>query len=340
MDKLEQYLDQVCRRVGGPRSLRHHLRQELREHLHDAAAEHRAAGLSEEEALDGALADFGGPEEVRTELEATHGHRWFPVILDKTMQWKERTMRARWVWTTWAYLAIVAVLILEVLCISFASVYLVPKLKELRRDGWLGDADSYPVIEWLYSFLDRMNWALEHLLWLLLGVVVLWGFFEWRVRSENKTLMRLSALGSGGVALMTVVFLMMAALVLPFMVGLPGTKIARPWAIEAVLSVDKSVTSLEQSLAKKDWEAAREHAGQIARGLGRLEAGPSLHALTNWNERPSLHELRDQLQVARGSFTEVEQAIDQKDADQVELALERFQKAYSLLRDAAQRSTR
>jgi len=339
MDKLEQYLDQVCRRVGGPRSLRQHLRQELREHLHDAAAEHRTAGLSDQEALERALADFGGPDDVRSELEATHGQRWFPVILDKTMQWKERTMRARWLWTTWAYLTIVVVLILEVLSIAFAHFYLVPKLKKLRLDGWLGEADSYPVIEWLYSLLDRVGWVLHHLLWFALGLLVLWGLFEWRVRSENKTLMRLSALGSGGVALMIVVFLMMAALVLPFMVGLPGTKIARPWAIEAVVSVDKSITSLEQSLAKKDWESAREHARKIAQGLGRLEAGPSLHALTDWNERPTFIELREQLQIARGSFREVEQGIDQKDAAQVEAALERFQKAYSLLRDAAQRFT-
>src|SRR5205823_4108950 len=104
MDKLEQYLDRVCRSIGGPRSLRQHVRQELREHLRDAVAEHRAAGLSEEEALDRALADFGGPEEVRSELEATHGHRLLPVVIDKAMQWKERTMKAKWLWTTWSYL--------------------------------------------------------------------------------------------------------------------------------------------------------------------------------------------------------------------------------------------
>ena len=51
MEKLEQYLDQVCRSIGGPRSLRQHVRQELREHLLDALAQHKAAGLPEEEAL-------------------------------------------------------------------------------------------------------------------------------------------------------------------------------------------------------------------------------------------------------------------------------------------------
>ena len=87
MDKLEHYLDQVCRSIGGPRSLRQHIRQELREHLRDAVAEHRAAGLSEEEALARALADFGGPDQVRSELEATHGYRMMALVIDKAMQW-------------------------------------------------------------------------------------------------------------------------------------------------------------------------------------------------------------------------------------------------------------
>jgi hypothetical protein len=100
MDKLEHYLDQICRNIGGPKSLRQHVRQELREHLLDAAAEHRAAGLSEEKALDRAIEDFGGPEEVRSGLEETHGYRLLPVVIDKAMQWKERTMRAKWLWMT------------------------------------------------------------------------------------------------------------------------------------------------------------------------------------------------------------------------------------------------
>src|SRR3982750_674781 len=98
MDKLERYLDQVCRGIAGPRSLRHHIRQELREHLLDAAAEHRRAGLSETQALEKALEDFGGPELVRSELEATHGHRLTAVLIDKAMQWKELTMKSKWLW--------------------------------------------------------------------------------------------------------------------------------------------------------------------------------------------------------------------------------------------------
>src|SRR5712691_10238907 len=123
MDKLEHYLDQVCRGIGGPRSLRQHIRQELREHLLDAAAEHKAAGLSEEAALARALEDFGGPEQVRSELEATHGHRLLPVVIDKAMQWKEITMKAKWLWASWAHLVLAAVIALEVLFITFNVIF-------------------------------------------------------------------------------------------------------------------------------------------------------------------------------------------------------------------------
>ncbi|MBI1830471.1 MAG: hypothetical protein HYR84_03360 [Planctomycetes bacterium] len=95
MEKLEQYLDQVCRTIGGPASLREHVRQELREHLLDAVAQHQADGISEDEAVDKALEEFGQADEVRSELEAAHGkRRMISLLIDTAMQWKEMTMKA------------------------------------------------------------------------------------------------------------------------------------------------------------------------------------------------------------------------------------------------------
>jgi hypothetical protein len=75
MDKLERYLNDVCRTIGGPVEMREHVWQELREHLLDAVAQHKAAGMSEADAIATALEEFGKPEEVRSDLEATHGQR-------------------------------------------------------------------------------------------------------------------------------------------------------------------------------------------------------------------------------------------------------------------------
>ena len=79
MDKVEAYLDRVCRGIAGPRALRAHVRQELREHLEDAAARHVAAGMPEDEAMDLALEGFGGPDEVAGYgLPASIEVAWFP----------------------------------------------------------------------------------------------------------------------------------------------------------------------------------------------------------------------------------------------------------------------
>ena len=158
MDKLERFLDRVCRSMGGPKALRQHVRQELREHLLDAAAEHRTAGLTDEAALDRALEDFGGPDELRSDLEATHGHRLLPVVLDKAMQWKERTMRARWLWETWAYLALAIVILLDLMWICFGNLYLVPKFQRLMQDGVIDPAilDEHSM-GWMPAFLSRLQ---------------------------------------------------------------------------------------------------------------------------------------------------------------------------------------
>src|SRR5207244_11592918 len=102
MDRIDRYVEQVCRHIGGPRAMRQHVRQELREHLLDAVAQHRAAGMSEDEAVERALEEFGKPEELRSELEATHGQRLMAVVIDTALAWTERTMTAKGLWASGA----------------------------------------------------------------------------------------------------------------------------------------------------------------------------------------------------------------------------------------------
>ncbi len=340
MDKLEHYLDQVCRGIGGPRSLRQHVRQELREHLLDAADQYKAAGLPEAQALDRALEDFGGTEEVRSGLEATHGHRLLPVVIDKAMQWKERTMRAKWLWTTWAYLVVAGVVVLELLFLPFTARYQVPKLQKITSDGWLQFDASEGLVSWMYSILHGVQRACDTMIWWLAALAAGWGLFEWRVRSENKPFMRLAALGTAALGLAVVVVITEMSLVIPFTLGLPGTRIARPWAVEAVTSIDTSVKALEQALVQKDWEAMRERADRAAQGLSRLEAGPSLAALTVRNEPPTVPELWARLTLAKECLREAEQAIRGKDAERLKAALQRFHEQYGPIEEAAARSAR
>jgi len=342
MDKIEHYLDQVCRSIGGPRSLRQHIRQELGEHLRDAVAEHLSGGMSEPEAIDRALADFGGPEQVRAELEATHGHRLLPVVIDKAMQWKEKTMRAKWLWVTWAHLVLVLVIALEVLTLTFATMFLVPRLEKLMRDGLIIPAAfEESGTQWIPAFLRGLNGAGQHTTWIILGVALVGALFEWRVRSENKSFIRLSALGTAAVGLTVAVALTAGALTLSFFLGLPAMdRIAAPFGIEQLASIDTSVSAIERALPTKDWEAMQENANRAARGVNTLVNVPfAIPGATSRRERPTIDELRGLLDAAHESLRQAQQAIQAKDVEGVEAALRDFRKSYHPLREAAKKSS-
>jgi hypothetical protein len=344
MDKLERYLDQVCRRIGGPRSLRQHVRQELREHLLDAAAGHQAAGLSQEDALARALDDFGGAEEMRSELEATHGQRLMSVVIDKALQWKENTMKARWLWTTWACVALVLVIAGELLWIAFASTYLTPKFERLTRD-WLIDPNQLDDFRmgWVVSFLRGVSNLGRYTVLILLLVVVGWGLFEWRVKSENKPFMRLSALGTAAVGLLIVAVLVAGCLIIPYQLSAPASgKVARLYAQEQIAKVDASVGAVEQALTKKDWEALRENANRAAQVMDRLtSAPPAVGALTPfYGEVNQANELQAQLRSAHEYLLEAEQAGKEKDAERLKTVLKKFHDVYEPIAKAAAKPQR
>src|SRR5438067_4339335 len=110
-------------------------------------------------------------------------------------------MRAKWLWTTWAHLALVVVIALAIGATTFANIFFVPRLQKILREGWL-DLDSREApTAWFPSFLQGMELVTHNLVWLLLLVAVLWGLFEWRVHSENKSLIRLSVLATAALRL-------------------------------------------------------------------------------------------------------------------------------------------
>lgn len=313
MDKLEQYLDQVCRRVGGPRSLRNHVRQELREHLLDAVAEHRARGLSEADALAKALEDFGGAEEVRSGLEATHGQRLMAMVVDRAIEWKETTMKAKWLWVTWANLAVLGVIALEILSITFAMIYIVPRFKKMAQDGIL-DPDIFEEqgVTWMPRFLDGVAEVTGHYTTpILLVALGLWGLFEWRVRSENKSFIRLSLLGTVATGLMAVVLLTAGCLEVLFTLGVPAiAKIARPFAVAQVDAINAALDSLREAAKKSDWAAMESQAEHVQQKYEVLLNTPSaIPALFTWKTGPgSIEEARQRVMTVEECRTRMKSA--------------------------------
>ena len=221
MDKLEQYLDRVCRGLGGPRSLRLHLRRELREHLRDAVEQYVESGMPPDEALSKALEDFGGPEQVNAELQSTHGHRLTSVLIDKALQWKETTMKAKFIWTTWAHLALAAVILIQIFFIAASMVFVMPKCKQIVQDA---GASFNSILPGSNAFLGGVDWTYGH--WWLLALVLLVAgfFFERRFRSENKTFIRLTAWGTLALGLTAAAVMTAAVMVLPVVVAAPALR--------------------------------------------------------------------------------------------------------------------
>jgi hypothetical protein len=341
MDKLEVYLDRVCRGIGGPRSLRQHVRQELREHLLDAVARHQTAGASPEESLDRALAEFGTSDEVRSELEATHGHRVMGVVIDKALQWKEMTMKSKWLWMSWANLAVAMVIALEILFITFVAMFIAPKFQQFLRDGWLDPAMlEEPIVSWMIALLDEV-WVIgnKYGTVLLVCVVAAWGLFEWRVRGENKPMMRLSALATAAFGLTVVVVLTTGSLVILFCLGLPATgRLAGPFALAQTGNIEASTAEIEQAMAQKNWAAMQEPTDRAISALeALLKSGPALPALTVRNQRPTAQELHAHAEAASDSLVQAQQAIRDKDEARLQAAIGDFRKAYAPLREAAKR---
>lgn len=337
MEKLEHYLDQVCRGIAGPRSLRQHVRQELREHLLDAVAVHRAAGLSEDQALEKALDDFGGPEHVRGEWETLHGRRLLTTVVDKSLDWKERTMKARWLWSTSAHFSLAGVIVFELAILAWSMVFIVPAYVR-DREYRLFRGPTAPVQE----YLDRADTCLTAVVRLADNVVsywflwfalfaAAWGTFEWRVRSENKSLMRLSAMGLAALVLAATVSLSAASLMTPYVVAVQELYASAPEPIVAADAdvIDAALGELQHAAAQKDWRSSQRSMSELRRAMSDLaRRGAAAPVIVSLAEKPKIDQLRLRLRDANASMIGLENAIRLQDPDCVSTALNKFLAAY------------
>jgi hypothetical protein len=219
MDKLEQYLDRVCCGLGGPRSLRQHLRQELREHIRDAVDQFVASGMPPDEALNKALEDFGLPDQLNADFQSTHGQRLATVLIDKAMQWKETTMKSKFIWTTWAHLAIAAVIVVQIFFILASMFFVMPKCQQIVQDA---GASLDAALPGSHAFLNGVAWTIHHGWLLVILLIVIGVFFERRVRSENKTFIRLTAWGTLALGLTAAAVMTAAVMVIPVVMAVPA----------------------------------------------------------------------------------------------------------------------
>lgn len=305
MDKLEQYLELACRGIGGPRAMRQHLREELRQHLNDAIEDHVVQGMPRDAAIARALEDFGGADQLRSELEATHGHRLMAVLIDKALDWKEHTMKAKWLWSTWAHVTLLLTIAVELIAIICTTVLVLPKFEEIMHDIW--DSPRLEAPEW-DSIRLRAHGVFEVLRdlgnatpWILLGLLVAWALFEWRVRSENKSFMRLSAMGLIAIMLGVLSTALFAAMIIPTSIAVPIMQTERPEAVVAYQNqrLNDAISAVETSAAEHDWMRVGDPMSSAGRAMDTLNAfggtGPSIVAS---HHKEELNATRDELRSA------------------------------------------
>jgi hypothetical protein len=336
MDSLERYLDEVCRGIAGG-GVRRRLRAELRAHILDAVAEHQSAGLTRDAALEQALADFGDAAEVRKELEEMHGRRRLvPWLLERATYWKESRMKAKWMWAAWSHTMVALAIVLSGLFIEAGVMFVLPEMMELMKDGWLdpGAAGGLGSLNrWGMTTLLRTRSVLEYDWLILLGGAVVWGLFEWRVRSENKARIRMAAMGTSAVALGAIAFLMAAAMILP-LIELSHPVLHRDVA-EKIAT--QNVGELEET-DKRLSEAYRAHSWSTVLAESRMQQIHLLGVLSSGVGQPiPVLETRPVPQItamreASRALDDVARAYDAGDEKKLSAAMARYQEAYGRIK--------
>lgn len=205
--EIERFLDRACCGVGGSPELRRHLRKELKEHLAEEIEQDVAAGMTREEAVTKAIEEFGDPLVVRDGLQSVHGRRLMSLLIEKSMIWRERTIKSGWKWGFVAHVVLLLTIAAEVLLAAGALMYIVPILKV-----WHEEMDL-PMFRCLGTIIRIMVPLVYGSLWLpcLLVLLAAWGLLEWKCRGEHKSAVRLGILSL--VSLGT--FSVMAAVCIP-----------------------------------------------------------------------------------------------------------------------------
>ena len=178
MNDIDRYLDQACRQITGPDSLRAHLRKELKEHLEEATRALIAEGMSTEDATAKAIEDLGDPEAIRDGMESVYSPGVTSLFVEQAIKWNGRR------WHLAAQIGLVLIIVLAFLFVAFAMVYIVPKLHhEYQKLG-------QDLLDLLQAPVHISVFVVNYWYLCLIAIAAAVGFFEWMCKSENKRSIR------------------------------------------------------------------------------------------------------------------------------------------------------
>jgi len=178
MNDIDRYLDQACRQVNGPESLRAHLRKELKEHLEEAIDVLVAQEMSREDATARAIEDLGDPEIIRDGMESVYSPGVTSLFIDKAIKWRDQK------WHIAAQVGLALIFSTAIGCATFILHFVVPSLQQIHKHAGI---DIPAVLTETFVF-SEIVW---HYYWVGLSILIGgWGLFEWKCRSDNKSALR------------------------------------------------------------------------------------------------------------------------------------------------------
>jgi len=221
--------------------------------------------------------------------------------------------------------------------IAWIMIFLVPSYIKVHEDGLLeaANTDVQAYVDRADAMLMTFVRAANNLssywpLWTLLLIVV-WGLFEWRVHNENKSLMRLSALGLAALVLTISAGLTGASLLVPYVVALPTLYAQSPEPIvrDDTAAIAAALERLEKSVAARDWTEGELDLSEAWSAINDLaNRGAAAPALLSRAEQPKIDQLRVALQSASQSMNDIQTAIRAKDPERVSATLKTFRDTY------------
>ena len=175
----------LCWSIGGPKcEAREYVRQALRGAISStpwSSTRRQGFPLRRRSPRRWRRSSAGLKRDLRPELEATHGHRMLAVLIDRAAAMrKERTMRAKWLWSSWAYLTLSLLIALELLFVVFNLYFIYPKFSGLLAAGLIdGEFLRKPGGSWMPTFLERLETVEQKYGWsILLAAAAAIGLFE------------------------------------------------------------------------------------------------------------------------------------------------------------------
>lgn len=238
-------------------------------------------------------------------------------------------LKAHWLLTAWVHAALVLVVVGEIVAISFAQTFLIPRFEKFMAEGWLDPRirEQGQLLNHVLHTLDVMTYES---FWLTLGLAVV--LFEWRTPRESKTSIRLAGLTTAAVMLTTILLLLHGwTFALLNLTSPVNRAMGERAVVTANNCIDASLTSLDQARKAKDWTTMGENVEQAKDGLTTL-----VYHFSRAPDRQWTPSAKEQVGIAETALQQAAKAISNQNEKQLTVALEEFRATVAPMRQWAQ----